>query len=135
MMTSAAIPARELSSPLQRVRLHMRHGIFVPVVTLTALILVVWYLSCLPMNRDLPQLANVQGLTNRYQAAWNLERPVLPAPHQIIADLYESTVGTRLFRETADGWALNPRTPGVRSTTSNSQSPSALHQSNNACPR
>lgn len=92
-----------------RVILRGGEGAFVPVVTLTALILVVWYLACLPMNAVLPQLANVQGLGERYLVAWALERPVLPAPHQVIVELYNSTLGTRLFRQTAEGMVLNPR--------------------------
>ena len=87
----------------------LRRGGLVPVLTLTAIILAVWYLACLPMNRDLPQLVRVEGLANRYEVAWSLERPVLPAPHQIIGELYASTIGTRLLRETADGLVLNPR--------------------------
>ena len=61
------------------------------------------------MNRDLPQLAHVDGLANRYLVAWSLERPLLPAPHQIATDLFASTLGTPLLRETADGMVLNPR--------------------------
>jgi NitT/TauT family transport system permease protein len=84
-------------------------GAFVPVVTITALIVAIWYLACLPMNADLPQLNGVQGLGQRYAVAWALERPVLPAPHQVLFELYNSTVGTSLFRQTADGMVLNPR--------------------------
>jgi NitT/TauT family transport system permease protein len=84
-------------------------GSFFPVTLITAIILAVWYLACLPMNADLPQMANVAGLANRYAVAWALERPVLPAPHQVIVELYNSTIGTNLTRETADGIVLNPR--------------------------
>jgi NitT/TauT family transport system permease protein len=84
-------------------------GSFLPVTLISAIILGIWYLACLPMNADLPQMANATGLANRYAIAWSLERPVLPAPHQIIIELYNSTIGTRLTRETADGIVLNPR--------------------------
>lgn len=84
-------------------------GALVPVVVVTAFIVALWYLACLPMNAVLPQLADAQGLANRYIIAWGLERPVLPAPHQVVVELYNSTLGTRLFRETADGMVLNPR--------------------------
>jgi NitT/TauT family transport system permease protein len=57
----------------------------------------------------LPQLAHVDGLANRYRVAWSLERPLLPAPHQIATDLFASTLGTPLLRQTADGMVLNPR--------------------------
>jgi NitT/TauT family transport system permease protein len=80
-----------------------------PVLVITALILAVWYVGCLPMNNDLPQLQNVQGVAQRYAAAWALDRPVLPAPHQVIVDLWNSTWNQRLIRETADGWTLHPR--------------------------
>jgi NitT/TauT family transport system permease protein len=84
-------------------------GSTIPVLVITALIMAAWYAACLPMNNDLPQLARVTGVAERYQVSWALERPVLPAPHQIVAELYNSTVGTRLFRQTADGMVLNPR--------------------------
>jgi NitT/TauT family transport system permease protein len=89
--------------------LSLRSGTFVPVTLVSAIILGVWYLACLPMNADLPQMANAQGFANRYAIAWSLERPVLPAPHQVIIELYSSTIGTRLTRQTADGLVLNPR--------------------------
>jgi NitT/TauT family transport system permease protein len=86
-------------------------GSALPVAAIAALILAVWYAACLPMNNDLPQLQNAGdvGLSQRYAIAWGLERPVLPAPHQIIADLYASTIDTTLIRQTADGWMLSPR--------------------------
>ncbi len=84
-------------------------GPALPVLVLTAFILAAWYAACLPMNADLPLMANVKGFQERYLAAWALERPVLPAPHQIVVELWNSTVNTRLFRETADGIVLNPR--------------------------
>lgn len=84
-------------------------GSVVPVGVISAVIVFIWYLACLPMNAVLPQLAEAQGLANRYAIAWGLERPVLPAPHQVIGELYNSTIGTRLFRQTAEGMVLNPR--------------------------
>ena len=100
-MMSEVVAAR----PLPRAK-----GSAMPVLVITALIMAAWYAACLPMNANLPQLQNATGdLAARYQIAWALERPVLPAPHQIVGELYSSTFGTRLFRETADGVVLNPR--------------------------
>ncbi len=99
----------ERAAVAPRVVKRSSEGALVPVVTITALIVAIWYLACLPMNAGLPQLNNVQGLGARYAVAWSLERPVLPAPHQVMLELYNSTIGTRLFRETADGVVLNPR--------------------------
>jgi len=87
-----------------------RNGSTIPVLVVTTLILAAWYAACLPMNSNLPQLQNVTGdLMARYPIAWALERPVLPAPHQILIELYNATVNTALFRQTADGMVLNPR--------------------------
>jgi NitT/TauT family transport system permease protein len=100
-MTALALAAR--AAP-------RRKGSTVPVAVISAIILAVWYLGCLPMNDDLPQLQNAGGgIAERYAIAWSLERPVLPAPHQILADLWNSTWNQRLIRETAEGWTLHPR--------------------------
>jgi NitT/TauT family transport system permease protein len=101
-ISAAARPANARRSP-------RKSGSTLPVLVVAGVILAAWYAACLPMNRVLPQLANVTGLAERYQVAWALERPVLPAPHQIVAELWNTTVGTRLTRQTADGLVLNPR--------------------------
>lgn len=107
--TSARLAATGTMTPFAHVWSGVRHGALLPVATIAAIILAVWYLACLPMNRDLPQLAHVDGLIDRYRVAWSLERPLLPAPHQIATELFASTLGTPLLRETADGMVLNPR--------------------------
>jgi len=101
--------AKESVATMSAAALTRTGGSLLPVTLITGIILGIWYLACLPMNADLPQLANATGLANRYAVAWSLERPVLPAPHQIIIELYNSTIGTRLTRQTADGIVLNPR--------------------------
>jgi NitT/TauT family transport system permease protein len=107
--TSARLAVTESITPFGQFLSNVRHGALLPVATIAAIILAVWYLACLPMNRDLPQLAHVDGLANRYLVAWSLDRPLLPAPHQIAAELFTSTLGTPLLRETTDGMVLNPR--------------------------
>jgi NitT/TauT family transport system permease protein len=107
--TNARLAVTGTMTPFEHMLSGARHGALLPVATIAAIILAVWYLACLPMNRDLPQLAHVDGLADRYRVAWSLERPLLPAPHQIAADLLASTLGTPLLRETADGMVLNPR--------------------------
>ena len=107
--TSARLAATGTMTPFAQVWSGVRNGALLPVATIAAIILAVWYLACLPMNRDLPQLAHVDGLVDRYRVAWSLERPLLPAPHQIATELFASTLGTPLLRETADGMVLNPR--------------------------
>jgi len=64
----------------------------VPVAAVLAALLLVWYAAALPMNSGLPSFPAGGTLTERLVAAWSLDRPVLPAPHQIVAALWASTV-------------------------------------------
>jgi NitT/TauT family transport system permease protein len=66
----------------------------VPVVVVLAALLVVWYAAALPMNSGLPSFPAGGTLTERFIAAWALDRPVLPAPHQVVAALWAATVET-----------------------------------------
>jgi NitT/TauT family transport system permease protein len=103
-MTTTALPA-----PAQK-RRATASGSALPVSLIAALVVLVWYIACLPMNGDLPSMRNAgPSVAERYKAAWSLERPVLPAPHQVIEELYNSTINTRLIRETDSGWVLHPR--------------------------
>jgi NitT/TauT family transport system permease protein len=65
-----------------------RLGQAVPVATVLAVLLVLWYGAALP---SFPQGGS---LGERFLAAWALERPVLPAPHQIVRALWTATVET-----------------------------------------
>ncbi|MFA5952332.1 MAG: ABC transporter permease subunit [Hyphomicrobium sp.] len=104
-MTTNANASRRTS----HIRTRLMAGSLGPVTVVSFVLLIIWYSACLPMNSGLPNLENVTGLADRYLAAWNLERPVLPAPHQIIEDIYRTTIATPLLRETADGTVLNAR--------------------------
>jgi NitT/TauT family transport system permease protein len=66
----------------------------VPVAVVLAALLVVWYAAALPMNSGLPSFPAGGTLTERFVAAWALDRPVLPAPHQVVAALWAATVET-----------------------------------------
>jgi NitT/TauT family transport system permease protein len=66
----------------------------VPVAVVLAALLIVWYAAALPMNSGLPSFPAGGTLTERFVAAWALDRPVLPAPHQIVAALWAATVET-----------------------------------------
>lgn len=65
-----------------------------PVATVLAALLALWYGAALPMNAGLPSFPQGGTLPERFLAAWALERPVLPAPHQIVTALWTSTVET-----------------------------------------
>jgi len=69
-----------------------------PVLTVLAIILVIWYAAAIGLNA-----AQVIERTLSAQPGWtaidlarltlNMDRPVLPAPHQIVLDLYDSIFG------------------------------------------
>jgi NitT/TauT family transport system permease protein len=72
-----------------------------PVATIVALILVLWYALAVWLNA--PQVIDRLGgpeasWTSRelIHGTWSMDRPVLPAPHQIAQDLYQSVFSTPL---------------------------------------
>lgn len=75
-----------------------RHSYFaggstIPVTVIVLLTLAVWYIACIPMNAVLtgPRIvAAGGGLWNTLAISWNLDRPVIPAPHQIAAELWKT---------------------------------------------
>jgi NitT/TauT family transport system permease protein len=92
----------------------MRRAV-VPVLTVVAVLIAFWYIACLPMNirevlvqadragvEVLPaagaerRAAGALGLVLRNAhlspAAWDLERPRLPAPHQVVIELWNTTM-------------------------------------------
>jgi NitT/TauT family transport system permease protein len=64
----------------------------VPIAVVLAALLILWYGAALPMNAGLPSFPPGGTLPERFVAAWSLDRPVLPAPHQIVAALWATTV-------------------------------------------
>jgi NitT/TauT family transport system permease protein len=73
----------------------------VPVVTIVVAIFVLWYGAAVWLNA--PQVIDRLGghdaaWTARELVAgtWSMDRPVLPAPHQIARDFYESVFATRI---------------------------------------
>jgi len=72
-----------------------------PVLVVVAAIVALWYAAVIPMNapwaRDQAARAGVTLTTMELVAdAMAQERPVLPAPHQVAAEIWKSTAGTRL---------------------------------------
>ena len=81
-----------------RVPRRLADGHTLPVLTVVAIILVVWYLAAIWLNA--PQVIDrLNGVgpdwTTRdlVAGAWSMERPVLPTPDQIAGDFWRSTVG------------------------------------------
>lgn len=90
---------------LNRVRprkLGIAVGGALPLVTVSLVILAVWYLGAIWMNADLQRdaFANAGRIdystTDFVIGTWSQERPRLPAPHQILAELDKSLLRTPL---------------------------------------
>ena len=69
-----------------------------PVASVLAAMLLAWYLGCIGLNRQgvvERVLADRPGYTaaELVAATWAMERPLLPAPHQVLADLWASITG------------------------------------------
>jgi NitT/TauT family transport system permease protein len=70
-----------------------RGGHLVPVAVVSFVLLLVWYLAAIPMNSFVAQSkieAAGGGLMNTLAISWNLERPVMPAPHQILKEIWNT---------------------------------------------
>jgi NitT/TauT family transport system permease protein len=68
-------------------------GNALPVAVVCLVILVVWYLAAIPMNAVVTEnkiAAAGGGLSNLLHFSWNEARPVIPAPHQIAIELWNS---------------------------------------------
>ncbi|MGR3496715.1 ABC transporter permease [Citreimonas sp.] len=83
-------------------------------------LIAIWYVAAVPMNvkevltqaeragvavspdsavarRDMSSLALVARNPGSLGESWSLDRPRLPAPHQVLVELYDSTVDEELF--------------------------------------
>ena len=90
-----ALPGRPMPSSVPRLRDKL-----LPVASVLALLLLLWYGGAVGLNRAgavervLPN-SHPNGdwtLRDLVQVTLNMARPVLPAPHQVAADLYSSLV-------------------------------------------
>lgn len=71
----------------------------VPVLTVVAVIVLLWYAAAIRLNTpwiyDQAARAGVEPATGMALVVetWNQERPVLPAPHQVVTELVKTTFG------------------------------------------
>ena len=64
-----------------------------PVAAICLVILALWYVACIPMNAVVTEAriaAAGGGLYQTLAISWNHDRPVIPAPHQIVIELWNS---------------------------------------------
>ncbi len=73
-----------------------RNTQLLPVAVICLVLLLFWYVACIPMNAVVAQAkidAAGGGIGATLKESWNHTRPVIPAPHQIVVELW-STVFT-----------------------------------------
>ena len=80
--------------------LMMNKSLF-PILTVVTAIMVIWYAASVKMNSkwtyDQAARADTEVSFSEVVAdTWAQERPVLPAPHQVVAELYKSTVEKKI---------------------------------------
>lgn len=88
------------AGPLRRLGRRMVESRTVPILTVVAAILAIWYLAAIGMNWQtetdkLVRAGEAYGAVDMIAATWSAERPILPAPHQIVAEIWKSTVEVR----------------------------------------
>ncbi|MCR8827679.1 ABC transporter permease [Pseudosulfitobacter koreensis] len=69
----------------------------IPVLTVVAAIMALWYAAAVPMNApwayDVAKRADIElTFTDLVAATWSQDKPKLPAPHQVGVELWETTV-------------------------------------------
>ena len=86
-MTDAVIRPVALPGRLQRVS----EGSALPLTVVIAALIVLWYLGAIWLNAGLVEQRLEHPTAGEFvDAAWSLERPVLPAPHQVAIEFYQS---------------------------------------------
>lgn len=92
---------------------------FPPVLAMVLAVVGLWYLAAIPMNikevltaaeragatvqpasaqerRDMSNLSLVFQNPGQIGASWSSQRPILPAPHNVLVELYDSTIDEEL---------------------------------------
>jgi NitT/TauT family transport system permease protein len=67
-----------------------------PVLIIVAAILVIWYIASVWLNAPFIADADTLGFLDLVRAAWSAERPLLPAPHQVLVELWRTVVETSI---------------------------------------
>lgn len=72
-----------------------------PILTVVAAIMVIWYVASVGMNskwtKDQARRANIEvSFKDIVADTWSQKRPVLPAPHQIVTELYQTVIKKKI---------------------------------------
>jgi len=76
-------------------------GSVLPVAIIVLTTIVIWYAAAVPMNKVLTQPlidAAGGGFYDTLSVSWSLPRPVLPAPHQVLAELWNTVFTVEPWR-------------------------------------
>ncbi|MEJ6389039.1 ABC transporter permease [Gymnodinialimonas ulvae] len=89
-------------------------GAVLPVLTVVAVIVAIWYAGAYLMNRSITlDTAERRGVAlstaEVFADTMAQERPRLPAPHQVAVELWNTTAGEEMFRERRGELRPNPR--------------------------
>ncbi len=89
-------------------------GAVLPVLTVVAVIVGIWYAASVGLNRawtvDQMERRGLEMSAMEIMAdAMSQDRPVLPAPHQVFAELWNTTIGEPILRERRGEYRPNPR--------------------------
>jgi NitT/TauT family transport system permease protein len=111
-MADAAIPAG--TQPGSRTRLAGIGRAVIPVLTVVACIVAIWYAAAIGLNRawtlDQAERRGLELSTAEIVVdTLAQDRPVLPAPHQVVAELWATTMGEPILRERRGEYRPNPR--------------------------
>ena len=79
----------------------LTEGKTIPVLTVVAAILVVWYIGAIfmnaPVQRDMNKRGRIEPTTLEFvEQTWTQPKPILPAPHQIAQHFWKSTFGVKI---------------------------------------
>jgi NitT/TauT family transport system permease protein len=74
---------------------------FAPILTVVGLLLVVWYAAAIWLNADWTydkarRAGEVVTTTSLIKDTWAQEKPKLPAPHQVVAEIWRTTVEKKI---------------------------------------
>ena len=100
-MSAAAGQISTTESGASRFISRLWHGSTLPVIIVLIAIFAFWYLMAIHMNTPWQVRLNDRagtepGMFEFIDQTWNQKKPVLPAPHQIVSEIWNATVMTDL---------------------------------------
>ena len=79
----------------------LRDSSLIPVTVVVGMIILIWYAGAVYLNAPMlidqyERQKTEWNFEKLRQDAWAMERPILPAPHQILADMNQSIIGRKV---------------------------------------